>query len=152
MKSFLKIDGGDFSKEVEDEPEIIENNFLARGFGDSIAWVTFEDGLEQIKKSDKLMLLLIHKTWCGSCKALKPKLAASKEFAQMSRHFVMVNTEDEEEPKGSQFIVDGEYIPRVLFLNPEGKVIDEIWNEGTKHPHVKYYYSGPQECMLTKLK
>ena len=31
MKSFLKIDGGDFSKEVEDEPEIIENNFLARG-------------------------------------------------------------------------------------------------------------------------
>ncbi|XP_073239584.1 uncharacterized protein [Porites lutea] len=147
MKSFLKIDGGDFSKEVEDEPEIIENNFLARGFGDSIAWVTFEDGLEQIKKSDKLMLLLIHKTWCGSCKALKPKLAASKEFAQMSRHFVMVNTEDEEEPKGSQFIVDGEYIPRVLFLNPEGKVIDEIWNEGTKHPHVKYYYSGPQELI-----
>ena len=32
-------------------------------------------------------------------------------------------------------------------IDPEGKVIDEIWNEGTKHPHVKYYYSGPQECM-----
>jgi len=39
------------------------------------------------------------------------------EFAKMSRHFVMVNTEDEEEPKGSQFVVDGEYIPRVLFLS-----------------------------------
>lgn len=37
-------------------------------------------------------------------------------------------------------------------IDPEGKVIDEIWNEETKHPHVKYYYSGPQECMLTKLK
>ena len=31
MKSVLKIDGGDASKVVEEEPEIIENNFLARG-------------------------------------------------------------------------------------------------------------------------
>lgn len=147
MRSVLKIDSSDVSKEIEDGPEIIKTNVLARGFGDSINWVTFEEGLEQAKKSDKLMLLLIHKTWCSSCKALKPKLAGSKEFAQMSRHFVMVNTEDEEEPKGSQFIVDGEYIPRVLFMNPEGKVIDEIWNEGTKHPHVKYYYSTPQELI-----
>lgn len=147
MKSVLKSNGKDVVEEDEGAPEVIANNFLARGFGDRIKWVTYEAGLEEIKQSDKLMLLLIHKTWCGSCKALKPKLAASKEFAQMSRHFVMVNTEDEEEPKGSQFVVDGEYIPRVLFLNPEGKVIDEIWNEGTKHPHVKYYYSSPQELI-----
>lgn len=146
MKSVLKkTKGSDILKEIE-EPAV-KSNPLARGFGDRIDWVTFEDGLKQIKQSGKWMLLLIHKTWCGSCKALKPKLADSKEFAEMSRHFVMVNTEDEEEPKGSQFVVDGEYIPRVLFLNPEGKVVDDIWNEGTKHPHVKYYYSGPQELI-----
>ncbi|KAJ7378801.1 Thioredoxin domain-containing protein 12 [Desmophyllum pertusum] len=147
MKSVLKKTKGSKVLEEKEEEPVMESNPLARGFGDRINWVAYEDGLEKMKKSGKWMLLLIHKTWCGSCKALKPKLSNSKEFAEMSRQFVMVNTEDEEEPKGSQFVVDGEYIPRVLFLNPEGKVVEEIWNEGTKHPHVKYYYSSPQELI-----
>ena len=29
--------------------------------------------------------------------------------------------------------------------------MEAIWNEGTKHPHVKYYYSSPQECMTSNL-
>lgn len=28
----------------------------------------------------------------------------------------MVNVEDNEEPSGSQFVVDGEYVPRVFFM------------------------------------
>ena len=39
----------------------------------------------------------------------------------------------------------------VYLVDPEGKVVEDIWNEGTKHPHVKYYYSGPQECMFILL-
>jgi len=37
------------------------------------------------------------------------------------------------------------------YLDPEGKVIEAIWNEGTKHPQVKYYYSSAQECMTNSL-
>ena len=36
---------------------------------------------------------------------------------------------------------------RSILLDPEGKVIEAIWNEDTKHPQVKYYYSSAQECM-----
>lgn len=38
------------------------------------------------------------------------------EFADLSKKFVMVNVEDDEEPTGSQFVVDGEYVPRVFFM------------------------------------
>ena len=69
-----------------------------------------------------LLLLLLSSSLLSFLlrKALKPKLASHKEFEEMSEKFVMVNTEDDEEPKGSQFIVDGEYVPRILFLGKAG--------------------------------
>ena len=53
--------------------------------------------------------------------ALKPKLAKHKEFAELSKSFVMVNTEDDDEPKGEQFDVDGKYVPRIFFLGEFGR-------------------------------
>lgn len=115
-----------------------------RGFGDNIKWLTFPDGEIQSKKSGKPMMLLIHKTWCGSCKILKPKFANSKEIMELSKNFVMVNTEDDEEPQDSKFVIDGAYIPRIFFMESSGRVMDEVWNEGTNFPHVKYYYGEPE--------
>ena len=48
--------------------------------------------------------------------ALKPKLAKHREFGELSKKFVMVNTDDNEEPQGEQFDVDGKYVPRIFFL------------------------------------
>merc|ERR1719272_823968 len=95
---------------------------LGRGWNDEIEWQTMEAAKEAAATSGKPIMVVIHKTWCGACKSLKPKFAASKEIQKVAEMFEMVNAQDDEEPKGEEFTPDGGYIPRIMFLTPGGEV------------------------------
>ncbi|XP_063429707.1 thioredoxin domain-containing protein 12-like [Mytilus trossulus] len=126
-------------------------NDLSRGWNDDVAWVTLEDGIKAAKEQNKPMMLVIHKTWCGACKSLKPQFDSSKEIAELSKPFVMVNVLDDEEPEGEKYSPDGGYIPRVLFYDPDGNILDQYKNENG-HPDYKYYHFNPTSIAATMKK
>ncbi|KAJ0172144.1 hypothetical protein K1T71_012117 [Dendrolimus kikuchii] len=115
------------------------------GFGNNIIWAgSLESGVQIAANHKKPVMVIIHKSWCSACKNLKPKFSGSKEIENLSKHFVMVNLVDEEEPKSHVFAPDGTYIPRILFLSPNGLVDNDIYNEDGSSQH-KYFYSRPEQ-------
>lgn len=122
-----------------------------RGFGDHYLWHSLEVGKRTAREQQKPLMVIIHKSWCGACKSLKPVIEKSESIHELSKDFVMVNLEDKEEPMDSQFKPDGAYIPRIFFLNPStGEVDPSIYNQqgSTKY---KYFYSS-EAAILESMK
>lgn len=92
---------------------ILKTSIADNGFGSAFAWIeSLDEAVNEAKEREAPLMLIIHKSWCGACKALKPKFASSEPLQQFSRHFVMVNLMDDQEPAGDEYRPDGGYIPR----------------------------------------
>ncbi|CAE1277609.1 TXNDC12 [Acanthosepion pharaonis] len=124
---------------------------LSRGWNDKIHWQTLSQGLDLAAKLDKPAMVIIHKTWCSACKSLKRDFAKNAEIQEMSQHFVMVNTQDDEEPKEDKYAPDGSYIPRILFVDGSSNVRVQHYNEDGNKKY-RYFYSSAREVITSMRK
>ncbi|CAL1537664.1 unnamed protein product [Lymnaea stagnalis] len=99
---------------------------LARGWGETIKWTTLDDAKVQAKRSSKPLMIVVHKKQCPVCNELKPNFAVNSEIQNLSRHFLMVNLENEEVPNTKDFTPDGVYVPRIMFYGPDCKLIKDV--------------------------
>lgn len=121
----------------------------AHGFGDAIAWRPLDFALAQARREERPIMLVVHASWCRSCRALKPAFAAP-DLTTLSRDLIMVNVDQDEEPTAREYAVDGSYIPRVLFLDPTtGHPIEDLYN--AERPRNRYYYS-PHDDLVGSMK
>ncbi len=85
-------------------------------------------------------MLVVHASWCKRCKELKPAFSDS-EIETLSQRFIMVNADQDEQPEALKYAPDGEYIPRVVFISPQGVQDLTLTNEARER-HRHFYTPG----------
>jgi len=127
---------------------------LARGFGDHLDWMPLREGLRKAKNENLTSMILIHKSWCSGCKTLGPLISNSEEITRLSSAYVLINVMDDEEPIDPKYAPDGQYFPRILFFDPNGKLMENINNGRPKGDYLYLYNSGHKlaEVMKNALK
>ncbi|TRY74661.1 hypothetical protein TCAL_00714 [Tigriopus californicus] len=124
----------------------------SNGWNSNINWVgTWDEALIQAQQENKPIVAVIHRTWCGACKALKPHFVASPEIEGLSQNFVMINSHDEADFTDDKFSPDGGYIPRILFFDAQGQLMADIVQRTDKY---MYFHSQPDtivQAMKTAL-
>lgn len=117
----------------------------ANGWGDDIAWRPLAEGLEEARQRNVPLMVVIHTSWCSKCSALKRSTFRDPQLAALSEGFVMVNLDQDHEPRARELAPDGEYIPRVVFLAPDGRLDEEL---GNPRPSRYRYFYLPQDDLM----
>jgi protein-disulfide reductase (glutathione) len=116
----------------------------AHGYGDQIAWRGLDEGLAEARSLGRPLMLVIHASWCPRCRELKPRFS-DPALVDASERFVMVNLDQDEHPQSLRYGPDGQYVPRVLFLDAQGRVDATLSN--ASRSKYKYFYM-PQDDLV----
>uniref|UniRef100_A0A8C9A387 Anterior gradient 2, protein disulphide isomerase family member n=1 Tax=Prolemur simus TaxID=1328070 RepID=A0A8C9A387_PROSS len=98
---------------------------LSRGWGDQLFWIqTYEEALYQSKTSNKPLMIIHHLDECPHSQALKKVFAESKDIQKLAEQFVLLNLVYETTDK--HLSPDGQYVPRIMFVDPSLTVRADI--------------------------
>ncbi|CAL1584134.1 unnamed protein product [Knipowitschia caucasica] len=99
---------------------------LARGWGDQQIWAqTYEEGLYWSRSRNKPLMVIFHLEDCPHSKALKKIFADNNEIQKiLDEDFVVLNLVYETTDK--HLSPDGQYVPRVIFVDPSMTVRADI--------------------------
>jgi len=103
--------------------------------GAEINWRDARSGIYEATKSRRPVLMVFHATWCSFCKRFR-KVFKDPAVVAASRDFVMILADvDQEKELNSELSPDGSYVPRTLFIDPDGNVSDKLVGGDPQYPH-----------------
>ena len=103
----------------------------------NVAWKSLDDGLALAKKDGKPVCLVVYTEWCPHC-ANYSKVFHDATVVARSKQLVMVRLDqDKEKERTQKYAPDGGYIPRTMFLAPDGTLAADVH---APRPQYQYFY------------
>ena len=118
----------------------------------SIAWNDLRSGIPEATKSGKTVMMVFHASWCSACKKYREVFKDAGVVAA-SRDLVMILVDaDEDKVANGAFAPDGTYVPRTIFLTPDGDVRSDLVSKtDPEHPH-SFDVDTPEDVRAQMLK
>ncbi|XP_073485611.1 anterior gradient protein 2 homolog [Aquarana catesbeiana] len=116
---------------------------LSRGWGDQLEWVqTYEEALFKAKSGNKPLMLINHRDDCPHSQSLKKAFAEHKGIQRLAEEFVLINVIYD--PTDKNLVLDGQYVPKIVFVDPSLVVRADIPGKYSNH---RYTYE-PEDIEL----
>lgn len=103
--------------------------------GSQIAWRSPAEGLAEAKRDGKVVLAIVVTDWCPVCRRYRnvfkdPKIVAA------SRDVAMILVDADHDADGDRaFAPEEQYVPRTVFVDANGRVIDALKRKGRENVH-----------------
>jgi protein-disulfide reductase (glutathione) len=103
----------------------------------AIAWKPLDEALALAKREKKPVCLVVFTEWCPHCKNYA-KVFHDPKVVETAKRLVMVRLDqDADKERAKAYAPDGGYIPRTIFLAPDGSPATSVHAPRDKY---RYFY------------
>lgn len=107
-----------------------------------VAWWPYAEGMREAEQKGLPVLYVQYASWCPDCDATAAHFH-DPGIVELTRHFVMIRTDVDTAPQDElmRYALDGSYVPKLLFLQPDGTPRHDIYPDpGAFDSDGKYFY------------
>lgn len=102
----------------------------------AIAWQSLKNGIPEAARTGKTVMMVFHAPWCTACAKFRSVFKDERVVAASKDVIMVLIDADADKVANGAFAPDGTYVPRTIFMTPDGDVrSDLVGKSDPKHPH-----------------
>ncbi len=102
----------------------------------AISWHSLKTGIPEATRTGKTVVMVFHAPWCTACAKYRAVFKDERVVAAAKDVVMILVDADADKTANGAFSPDGTYVPRTIFMTPDGEVrTDLTGTSDPKHPH-----------------